>query len=273
MQGKGIDLVEINSDVKNYYEEKYSEDKREKREVMEFVRSKRIISRYLSDTCMEIADVCGATGAYAFWLAEMGHRVHLLDLAENHIEIAKQKSRECGISLASYSCADARKLPYDDESMDMVLLMGALYHLREPASRMQCLKEARRILKRGGRLICTVMNRYNYLIASLKYSHLIESMGLEPIKQAFETGWIDSATFTGLPLHYGHTPEEIRSEMTDAGFSNIELTAVEGLANALGKAVDDVKDFDLLMECLDLVDRIPGMVGVTRNIIAAGVRV
>ncbi|MCL2404822.1 MAG: methyltransferase domain-containing protein [Defluviitaleaceae bacterium] len=262
--------MENNNPVINYYENSYNEDEREGREAIEFARSKTIIARYLKGRNMEIADVCGATGAYSFWLADMGHQVHLLDLVPGHIKVAQQKSHDNGIVLASYSCADARELPYESESMDMVLLMGALYHFQSKESRLQCLVEAFRVLKKGGIFICNVMNRYNYLISSLKYNHLMEHMGLEPIKEALQTGINKHPAYTSLPLLYGHTPSEISSEMTEAGFDNVELTAVDGIANVFGHRAENEKDFDLLLSCIELTESAPDLMGISRTIIATG---
>ena len=161
--------LEENEKVVNYYGN-INENARLDKHSIEFTRSKNIISRYLFSDCMEIADAGGGTGAYSFWLAEMGHNVHILDLAQNHIDIAKQKSQSMNIPLSSFSCSDARNLPYKNECMDLVLLMGALYHLQSQESRIKCLTEAFRVLKYDGFVICTVMCRYTGLISTLKWN-------------------------------------------------------------------------------------------------------
>ncbi|MCL2572329.1 MAG: helix-turn-helix domain-containing protein [Defluviitaleaceae bacterium] len=110
--------LEDNERVKEFYD-KMNEDVRLETQTKEFARSKDIISRYLFHDNMEIADIGGGTGPYSFWLAEKGHKIHLLDLSPKHIDIAKHKSKANNINLASYTCADARELPYENESMDM----------------------------------------------------------------------------------------------------------------------------------------------------------
>ncbi|MDD2476448.1 MAG: class I SAM-dependent methyltransferase, partial [Dysgonamonadaceae bacterium] len=64
------------------------------RKPLEFLRCKEIISRYLICDEMEIADIGGATGAFSYWLAQLGHRVHLLDFTPLHIEQAKEKGKK-----------------------------------------------------------------------------------------------------------------------------------------------------------------------------------
>ena len=58
---------------------------------------------------MEIADIGGATGVFSYWLAQLGHRVHLLDFTPLHIEQAKEKGKN-NLMLASYTCGDARQI-------------------------------------------------------------------------------------------------------------------------------------------------------------------
>ena len=77
---------------------------------------------------MSIVDIGGATGVYSFWLASQGHEAHLLDLTPKHIEQAREKAENTGVELAGYHCADARELPFADESFDLALVMGPLYH-------------------------------------------------------------------------------------------------------------------------------------------------
>lgn len=120
-------------------------------------RSQEIILRYLRSS-MNIADIGGATGAYSFWLHDMGHKVHLLDAAEFHIEAATKISITENKSLASISLGDARKLPFDDEQFDLVLLFGPLYHLQEKDDRIKSITEAKRVLKK--RWNCFSSNNY-----------------------------------------------------------------------------------------------------------------
>ena len=126
---------------------------------LEKIRSQEIILRYLKPA-MIIADIGGATGAYSFWLHDMGHKVHLLDAAEFHIEAATKTSIIENKPLASISLGDARRLPYDDEQFDLVLLFGPLYHLQEKEDRVKSIAEAKRVLKKDGVLLTATITRY-----------------------------------------------------------------------------------------------------------------
>jgi len=261
--------TEENEKVEDFYEHT-DEDTRLGPHSIEFTRSKTIISRYLFDRNMEIADVCGGTGPYAFWLAEKGHNVHLLDLVQKHIDIAKQKEKTGKIALSSYTCADARDLPYEDESMDVVLLMGALYHLQSQDSRIKCLTEAFRILKPYGHIICTVINRYASLASILKWNLLLDD--IDAIEKFINTGMHDGFN---LQHAYSHTPGEIIAELSTAGFKNVNTIAVEGIAHAFGDNTwpTGEKEAARLLKCIELSELIPEQLGISRNIIAVGKKV
>jgi len=258
--------LEANEKVEDFYE-KVNEDSRLESRDIEFSRSKTIISRYLFDKNMEIADIGGGTGPYAFWLAEKGHNVHLLDLVQKHIDIAKQRGNAGNIGLSSYTRADARDLPYEDGSMDLVLIMGALYHLQSQESRLKCLTEAFRVLKNGGHVICTVINRYNIFAASIVWNLFLDDPGR--LEKVIKTGMDDGFT---LPQAYSHTPSEIITELSSAGFKDAQAVAVEGIASAFGDYTwpTDEKEAARLLKCIELSESIPDLLGVSRNIIAVG---
>ena len=251
--------------------ESADEDKRIAREPLEFIRSKNIISRYLKNDAMEIADVGGATGAYSFWLAEMGHRVHLLDLVQKHVDIAKQRGVEKNLPLASYEVADARSLPYKDESMDIVLLMGALYHLQDRNDRIKCLTEARRVLKPNGVMLCTVISRYSALFGYYKYGH-IDAINVRIIDESIQQGKYSNPR--GFANAYFHLPNEISSEVLDARFADIQMIAVQGFANAYTPEsyMDDEYKLTQMLRHIEMTETMPELLCTSKNIMVAGVK-
>jgi len=263
----------MSEQIKRFYEV-YNEDGRLTRHDLEFTRSKEIISRYLSVDKMNIADIGGASGVYSFWLASLGHDVHLLDLTPRHIEQVKMKAESTGIHLAGYHCADARDLPYQDDSFDMVLEMGPLYHLQSRDDRLTVLKESRRVLKNGCYVICAIISRYASLIDGFKFSLAKDKEFREILAKDIETGCHNNPK--NIPNYfttaYLHTPDEIKAELEDSGFSDVELIAVEGIANALNtdELSRDMEISPYLLEYLKKTESVPELLGVSGHIIAIG---
>src|SRR4051794_9676082 len=121
---------------------------------LELLRTQQLLERYLPAAPAVLADVGGGPGRYALWLAGQRYQGHLLDPITLHVEQARSASQNSSTSvLASTQVGDARELPFPDASMDAVLLLGPLYHLSEPADRLQALAEARRVCRSGGVII------------------------------------------------------------------------------------------------------------------------
>ena len=116
--------------------------------VIEFYRSKEIISNYLTGSGLTICDVGGGIGRYSEWLAEQGHNVTLIELAPVAVEYANKEMKTPYVA----KVGDARELDVPSDSCDAVLLMGPLYHLMNLSDRMTSISEAYRILKPGGLL-------------------------------------------------------------------------------------------------------------------------
>src|SRR6266705_6060083 len=59
---------------------------------LERVRTQELILRRLPPAPAVVLDVGGGAGAYAFWLAELGYQVHLVDAAPRLIDEARRRS-------------------------------------------------------------------------------------------------------------------------------------------------------------------------------------
>ena len=113
---------------------------------VEFERTKEILLRDLPPPSAQILDLAGGPGVYSFWLADKSYKVHLVDIVPLHVEQAKAADSD-GI-LASICQGDARCLDFESDSMDVVLLLGPLYHLQERSDRIRALRETHRVLKK-----------------------------------------------------------------------------------------------------------------------------
>jgi len=233
-------------------------------------RTQEIILRYLRSP-MNIADIGGATGAYSFWLHDMGHRVHLLDAAEFHIEAATKISITENKPLASISLGDARQLSYDDDEFDLVLLFGPLYHLQEKEDRVKCLTEAKRVLKKGGVLLAATITRYASLFDGF-WQGFIDDPAFENIlKQDLEDG--NHFNPVNHPMYFTdahfHTQKEIKEEFTNAGFFRFNTIAIEGFGWLTPNFMERWNDEDSRNKMLQYVrqtENDPIMIGISAHV-------
>src|SRR5258706_4289206 len=112
---------------------------------IELARTQELTTRYAPPPPAVVYDVGGGPGLYALWLARQGYSVHLVDAHPLHVEQAPRASAgPPQAPLASAAQGDARRLEFSDDSADMVLLLGPLYHLTERSERVAAFREARR---------------------------------------------------------------------------------------------------------------------------------
>jgi len=260
------------SKIQSFYQNDYAENIRLERRSLEFIRSKEIISRYLTEKPMEIADIGGAAGVYSYWLTSLGHKAHLLDFTPLHIEQAKEYGEKNNVELASYHCGDACNLPYSDNSFDMVLLMGPLYHLQERNDRLRCISEAKRVLKPGGVLMCALISRYAAILDGFKEPLLSsgDENKFEIINKVLETGVFspgDMALFTSA---YFHKPSDIQKELKESGFEQVELIAIEGFARAVNteEILKNENHRELLLEYIRKTESRPEIMGMSDHFFA-----
>lgn len=198
--------------------------------IVEFYRSKEIISRYITEKSV-VYDIGGGIGKYAEWLAGLGHDVTMIELAPTAVEYAKQHMK----TPYTAQVGDARRLEQPDESADVVLLMGPLYHLQNKADREKALFEARRVLKRDGLLIAAGISRFSTATWALsKYgtenNFLDDDIYMDMIRRELLTGEHDRPEKYPFFIAdaYFHTVDDLENEIRESGFTIIDSVAVEG---------------------------------------------
>jgi len=103
-----------------------------------------------------VADIgCNAGGSSSVW-AELGHRVHGLDISEELVRLAQERSRRAGFRTAHFYLGSATSLPWAARTMDVCVLLELLEHIVDWRA---CLDECARVLRPGGVLLLTTTNR------------------------------------------------------------------------------------------------------------------
>lgn len=262
------------TEIHTHYEARYREEERltEPSSVLEFLRTTELMGRFLPRPPAVVLDVGGATGIYALRLSEAGYDVHLVDPVARHIALAEASSSRAR-PLASVRRGDARDLQQEDESIDVVLALGPLYHLTERADRRRALREVLRVLRPGGVLCAAAISRF-----ASTYDGLARGGAMEPefeliIARDVAEGQHRNPTdrpewFTTA---YFHHPEELRGEIRDAGFDIQDVFAVEGpgwfLAD-LDAWLADEKRREVLLRNIRRVETEPSLLGASPHLLA-----
>ena len=218
----------------------------------------------------------GGAGVYAFWLAGLGYTVHLVDAMPLHIEQARQEAEKQAVaSLASLTVGDARRLDFADGSAEAVLLMGPLYHLIHHANRLQALREAYRVLKPRGIVCAVAISRFASALDGMCRGYLLDSAFIPIVEQDLASGQHRNpnqhpAYFTTAFLHH---PNELRTEVNDAGFVVDCVIGIEGPGWMLHNFADFWTEDSAratLLHILRAMESEPSLLGVSAHILAIG---
>ena len=243
--------------------------------LLEFARTQEIILRHLPPPPCTVIDVGGGPGAYACWLASLGHHVTLVDAVPPHVEQARDASaRQADTPLAGCRVGDARRLEEGDGTVHAVLLLGPLYHLTERRDRLQALREARRVLEPGGLLFAAAVGRYASLLSGLADNLLgdpdFAAIVARDLRDGQHRNPTDKDYFTTT---FFHRPEELEAEVREAGFDLIDLLGVEGpgwLLPDLEQRWADPVERERLLEAARVVEREPTLLGLPPHLLAIG---
>ncbi|MBO5111272.1 MAG: methyltransferase domain-containing protein [Clostridia bacterium] len=197
--------------------------------LVEFERTKEVLAEQLPPPPAVIYDIGGGYGEYACHLAARGYEVYLYDLAEKNIEMSYPFAQSQKVCLAGVQVADARSIPRPDESADAILLFGPLYHITETEERALCLKECLRLLKPGGLLFVAAITKYATTLKYLSRYDYDSALDDDEFYHMLETT-VKTGIHTKKPMGtaYFHEPTELKEEIKNAGFYEVELRGIMG---------------------------------------------
>lgn len=240
--------------------------------VLEEVRTRELIERHIRKPPATVLDVGGAAGAYALWLAEAGYTVHLVDPVPRLVSEAERQSAVRPRPLASCRVGDARALDFADQSADIVLLLGPLYHLTDAADRARALNEARRVLRPGGRLFAAAISRWASALDGLSRDLFQDPRFAAIVARDIRDGQHRNPTerLDYFTTAFFHRPDELRAEVVDAGLILDGLYGIEGpgwLLSDVTARLADARRRAGLLQVARLLESEPSMLGVSAHLL------
>lgn len=207
--------------LEKYYN-KFNEEHRltTRHGTVEYTTSMKYIHDYIPEgSHIKILDIGAGTGRYSVALANEGHSVTAVELVPRNLSVLESKH-------SPVNCwpGDARDLHFlPDETFDITLIFGPLYHLHTQQDMLKAISEARRVTKKGGVILAAyVMNEYSILTYCFKEGHIKEALEQKKLTQDFHTIADESELYTYLRI------EDINELNRLSGLERIKLIAADG---------------------------------------------
>lgn len=221
----------ISKELDDFYNKASEETRLEKgMGIFEFERIKELIQLHISKPKITIIDVGGGTGKYSEWLANNGHTVHLVEPVLKHIKLAEKRATKLKNPF-SVAVGEAKKLPFKNETADLVILHGPLYHLQKSEDRIAAILEAKRVLKPGGIILGFAINATASTVVGLMNGMIHANSFFDMCKKELTSGIHDAPKDFPFLLAdaFYHKPALLKEEFLEQNLQFINLFAVEGM--------------------------------------------
>lgn len=226
------------------YYNKFNEDKRltHRHGIVEFTTAMKYIHELLSNmNNPKIIDVGAGTGKYSIALANDGYDVTAVELIKHNLMTLKTKNSPVKAFLGNATNLSM----FSDNSFDMVLLFGPLYHLIDDKDKTKALKEAKRIVKKDGYILVSYyMNEYAVITHGFKDGHIKDSINNGLLDENFHITPKETDLYSMVRL------EDINRYNNEANLKRIKILAQDGPSDYIRPIINkmDEETFDLYIK-------------------------
>lgn len=244
MKEWGMILLNDVERILNEYYNNYDEDSRlikDNAHKVEYITTKAYIDKYLKKGD-RILEVGAGTGRYSINYAEKGYKVDSVELVKKHIDILKNKiTNEMNINVIQGNCLDLSI--YEEDTFDITLVLGPLYHLYNDEDIDRAIREAIRVTKKGGKIFIAYITDEAVI---LNYGVMEEK--LKKLKEICDENWnipkIKEEIFSSFKV------DDFDKLIANYKVKRIETIAVDGIAEILDEKINKLSDeeFEIFMD-------------------------
>ena len=184
----------------------------------------------------KILEIGAGTGRYSVTLAKQGLKVTAVELIPHNLEILKSKLD--GTEPITALQGNALDLSgFADDTFDLTLLLGPMYHLYTKEEKLRALSEAVRVTRTGGRiLVAYCMNEPTVIQYVFGLNHLREVMDLNMLTSDWHCISEPKDLFEMVRT------EEIAELDAAVPVKRIKLVAADGATNYMRDKIDAMDD-------------------------------
>ncbi|HEU5285226.1 MAG TPA: class I SAM-dependent methyltransferase [Sphingomicrobium sp.] len=173
----------------------------------------RFVARVKPRPGERILDMAGGTGDVAFRMARRGARVTVADINPDMLEVGRERARRRGIDGLEWRVEDAQSLSFEDRSFDAYTIAFGIRNVTDIGA---ALREAWRVLARGGRFYCLEFSTSDWP----GFADAYEAYADNVIPRLGRAVAGDEASYRYLveSIRRFPRPDEFRQMIADSGF-------------------------------------------------------
>ncbi len=162
-------------------------------------------------------DVGGGYGRLSVVLRDFADKVTLAEPSQQQIDISKDYLK--GKPKVEAKLAQAEKLPFKDEELDLAMIVRVIHHLPNPVP---AFEEINRVLKKDGYFLIEFANYSNFK-NRIKHAAKIQKMPVDPV---------DIRTKKSDIPFVNHNPKTVKKQLAQCGFKLEDVLSVSNFRSA-----------------------------------------
>ncbi len=209
---------------------------------VEFLTTIRYIEKYLSSND-KILEVGAGTGRYSLYYANKGYHVTAIEYIENNLNVLQEKiTSKMKIVAEQGDAVDLSR--FSDDTFDVTLILGPLYHLYDRKDQEKAISEAVRVTKRNGVIAVAYLASDSVMIDwALRDHHLIDG---------YKTEFDENYKMINYPggIFAAFYISEFKEMMKKFPITMLHNVATDGMTRHMREEIDDLSDeeFDMWLK-------------------------
>ena len=224
------------------YYNKFNEEKRltRRRGQVEYITTMKYIHNYLKNND-KIIEIGAGTGKYSIALADEGYDITAVELVKHNLKQIEKKSNKVKTILGN--AINLKQIK--DNTYDITLLFGPMYHLITKEEKIKALEEAKRITKKNGiNMIAYCMNDYAIIEHGFIDNNILNCIKNNEIDNNYHITPKETDLYSRLTI------KEIDELNKITNLERIKIIATDGAANYIRKSLNkmDEETFNIFID-------------------------
>lgn len=229
----------LDSILKAFYKDGCVEDNRlskDKMHYIEFITTTTYIDKYLKEND-RILEVGAGTGVYSLHYANKGYQVDSIELVEANVSVMKTKIKSnMNINVIQGNALDLSM--YEDNTFDITLVLGPLYHLFKKDEEEKAIKEAIRVTKPKGKIfIAFILFDLTMLTWGIQSKNIYDNYGEDkPVSLGFHPNNSEDLIFN---MRYYN---EVKDLMNKFNVKKLHYVATDGIGKVIRESINEMNE-------------------------------